>query len=121
MTPRIANATRETIAAIDGLYVRGQTLIGVQNVITPGRVIEMTLDAAGGGVTAVRTLLSHHHPALAEPTTGAVDGDRFLLLANSFAGRLQPDGTVRDAASITAPVILAVPLGTAGGQTSAKN
>jgi sugar lactone lactonase YvrE len=110
ITARIANATRETLAAIDGLYVRGQTLIGVQNVTTSGRVIEMTLDAAGTGVTAVRTLVSHHHPALAEPTTGAVDGDRFLLLADSYVGRLQPDGVVRDAATVAEPAILSVPL-----------
>jgi sugar lactone lactonase YvrE len=107
---RIANPTRETLAAIDGLYVRGNTLIGVQNVTTPGRVIEMTLDAAGTGVTAVSTLLSHHHPALDEPTTGAVDGDRFLLLADSFVGRLGADGTIRDPGTLVEPTILAVPL-----------
>jgi hypothetical protein len=110
VTPRLANPTRETVGAIDGLYRRGGTLIGVQNATHPGRVIEVALDAAGTGITAVRTLLSHHHLSLAEPTTGALDGDRFLLLANSFVGRLQPDLTVRDAATVTDPVVLAVPL-----------
>jgi hypothetical protein len=110
VTPLIANETRETLAAIDGLYRRGHTLIGVQNVTHPGRVIEIRLDAAGRRAVAVRTLLSHHHPALAEPTTGAVDGDRFLLLANSFVARLQPDGSVKDPESLRDPVILALPL-----------
>jgi sugar lactone lactonase YvrE len=117
LTPRIDNTTRETLAAIDGLYARGNTLIGVQNVTHPGRVVELTLDAAGAKVVAARTLLSHHHPGLAEPTTGAVDGDRFLLLANSYVGRLQPDGTIRDAATIAEPVVLAIPLA-AGAPTA---
>ena len=58
----------------------------------------------------MRTLLSHHHPALDEPTTGAVDGDRFLLLAATGIRRLKPDGTIEDPATVPEPVVLALPL-----------
>lgn len=108
--PRLVNDTRETVAVIDGLYSRGDTLIGVQNFNNPGRVVEIALDAAGTRVSAVRTLLSHHHQALDEPTTGAVDGDRFLLLAATGIRRLQPDGTIEDAATVPEPVVLTLPL-----------
>ncbi len=108
--PRLANDTRETVAVIDGLYARGDTLIGVQNFNNPGRVVEIALDPAGTRITAVRTLLSHHHPALDEPTTGAVDGDRFLLLAATGIRRLKPDGTIEDPATVPEPVVLALPL-----------
>ena len=62
---------RETIAAIDGLYVDGGALIGIQNVTNPGRVIRIHLRADGKGAERIETLLSHHHPAIDEPTTGS--------------------------------------------------
>ncbi len=108
LLPRIDNDTRETLGAIDGLYLRDNALYGVQNVTNPGRVIAATLDDTGTTVTAVRTLLSHHHPTLSEPTTGALAGNQFLLLANSHVARLQPDGTIRDEETLTAPVVLAI-------------
>ena len=108
--PRIANDTRETLGAIDGLYARGRRLYGIQNVTNPGRVIAIELDETGTRAVEVTTLLSHHHPALDEPTTGTVAGDRLLVLANSHVARLEPDGSLRDEATIRAPVILSVPL-----------
>lgn len=108
--PRLANETHETLAAIDGLYFSSGRLVGVQNVTNPGRVIAARLDPSGTRVVAVSTLLSHHHPALAEPTTGAVDGTRFLLLASSFVGRLRPDGTLRDPSTMRPAEILEIPL-----------
>ncbi|HKY90335.1 MAG TPA: hypothetical protein VJM11_04815 [Nevskiaceae bacterium] len=107
---RIGNATRETLAAIDGLYQRAHKLYGVQNVTNPGRVIEIQLDAAGTTVTGVETMLSHHRPELAEPTAAAFDGNDLLVLANSFFGRLRSDGTLRDPGTLKGPIILAVPL-----------
>jgi sugar lactone lactonase YvrE len=109
VTP-IVNATRETIAAIDGLYVHGGRLVGVQNAVQPGRVIRITLDEGGLTATAVETLLSHHHRELDEPTTGAIDGHRFLLLANSFVGALDDSGKLRPGVALRDPVILEVSL-----------
>jgi sugar lactone lactonase YvrE len=109
VTP-IVNATRETIAAIDGLYLHRGALIGVQNAVQPGRVVRITLDDAGVKATAVETLLSHHHRELDEPTTGAVDGDRFLLLANSFVGALDEAGKLRPGITLRDPVVLEIPL-----------
>lgn len=106
----IVNTTRETIAAIDGLYLHKSALIGVQNATHPGRVIRITLDADAARAIKVETLLSHHHRELAEPTTGAVDGDRFLLLANSYVGALDDDGKLRKEAQPHDPVILEVSL-----------
>lgn len=107
---RIGNATRESLAGIDGLYQRGHRLYGIQNVTNPGRAIEIQLDAGGTIVTAVETLLSHHRPEMAEPTAAAFDGNELLVLANSYFSHLKRDGTLRDPGSLTGPVILAVPL-----------
>jgi len=107
---RIDNATRETLAAIDGLYYADGALIGVQNWTNPGRLMRFDLAVDGGTVIAAHTLLSHHHPALNEPTSAAIDGERVLLLANSQVGHLQPDGSWRDEDSLRPPLVLALPL-----------
>ncbi len=105
---RVANQTRESIAAIDGLYEHRGELIGVQNVTTPGRVILISLSRDGESVTRVRTLLSHHHNALDEPTTGAVAGDYFYLLAATGVTRFNRQGTLDRRESLPTPTVVKV-------------
>ncbi len=95
---------------IDGLYWHNGDLIGVQNVTNPGRVIRIRLADAGRRVAGIAVLQSHHHPALAEPTTGAVVGETLHLIANTYVAHYQPDGSVKDADKLKPTVILAVPL-----------
>ena len=110
VTPRIGLPEGETIAAIDGLYADGAALIGIQNTINPGRVIRMTLDRSGA-VTRVETLLSHHHPAIDEPTTGVVVGRSFALLATTQVARFTPQGTIDHPETLKPPVVLMIDLG----------
>jgi len=105
---RVANATRENIAAIDGLYEYQGDLIGVENVTNPGRVVAITLSKDGGTVTRVRTLLSHHHNQLDEPTTGAVTDHGFFLLATTGVKHLTDKGTLDDPAAVPKPVVVRV-------------
>ena len=105
---RVANQTRENIAAIDGLYEYQGELIGVQNVTTPGRVIMMTLSRDGESVTRVRTLLSHHHNALDEPTTGAIAGDYFYLLAATGVTRFNRRGQLDRPETLPTPTVVKV-------------
>jgi len=106
----LVNDTRDTVAAIDGLYWRDNTLLGIQNATNPGRVIQIELDGPRTRVTRVRTLLSHHHPALNEPTTGAFAGERLLVLANSYVGMLDETAKIRDRSVLRDPVVIAVDL-----------
>ena len=107
---RLANRTRENIAAIDGLYEYQGDLIGVQNVTTPGRVILISLSKNGEEVAGVRTLLSHHHSGLFEPTTGAVrfDAGYFYLLAATGVSHFNRKGKIADADAIPNPTVLRV-------------
>jgi len=105
---RVAIPPRETVAAIDGLYAWQDGLIGVQNVTTPGRVIWMPLSHDGLTITRVRTLLSHHHPSLDEPTTGAVGPDGFYLLAATGVSRLQADGRIDHPETVPKPTVLRI-------------
>lgn len=105
---RVGNDTRENIAAIDGLYEHQGDLIGVQNLTNPGRVIVMTLSKDGESVTRVRTLLSHHHSALDEPTTGAVTDHGFFLLAATGVGHFNAQGVIEHPETMPRPTVLRV-------------
>jgi len=59
-------------------------------------------------VVRVRTLLSHHHNRLDEPTTGAIRDSDFMLLAATGTSRFKPDGTIDDPAAVPKPTILKV-------------
>jgi hypothetical protein len=107
---RLANRTRENIAAIDGLYEYHGDLIGVQNVTTPGRVILISLSKNGDEVIGVRTLVSHHHSGLLEPTTGAVNADTgyFYLLAATGVSHFDRQGKIDAPDAIPNPAVLRV-------------
>lgn len=107
---RVANATRENVAAIDGLYMWQGQLIGVQNLTNPGRVIVVSLGADGNSVVKVQTLLSHHHNALFEPTTGVVTERGFFLLAATGITRFNREGKIDDPATVPKPTVLRIPL-----------
>ena len=107
---RVAVPPRETVAAIDGLYEWQGGLVGVQNVTTPGRVIFMDLSPDGNTITRVRTLVSHHHPALDEPTTGAPSELGFYLLAATGVGHLNRQGKLERRETLRRPTVLKVPL-----------
>ena len=105
---RLVNRTRENIAAIDGLYEYQGDLIGVQNATTPGRVILISLSKSGEEVTGVRTLVSHHHSGLFEPTTGAVrfDNGSFYLLAATGVSHVDRKANIGDPDAIPNPAVL---------------
>ena len=107
---RVANDTRENIAGIDGLYEWQGQLVGVENVTNPGRVVVITLSSDGAKVTRVQTLLSHHHNALYEPTTGVVTPNGFFLLAATGVSHYNAQGGIVRAEALPPPTVLRVPL-----------
>ncbi len=107
---RLTQPDTVVTGGIDGLYWYRGDLLGIQNTSNPGRVVRIHLARDGGSVLGLTVLQSHHHPAFAEPTTGAVVGDTLYVIANSYVGRYQSDGSVTDAATLRPAVLLAVPL-----------
>ncbi len=96
--------------ACDGLYWHDGDLFGIQNVTNPGRVIRIALAGGGTRIASVKVLQSSHHADFDEPTTGAIAHDVLNVIANSYVGHYQPDGTIKDAASLKSTAIVAVPL-----------
>ena len=95
----------------DGLYWHRGDLVGIQNVTNPGRVIRIALADQGTRISGVTVLQSHHHPEFTEPTTGVIAGDALYMIANSYVGHFQPNGTMKDPEQLKQTAIVAVPLG----------
>jgi len=107
---RLTPTERETIAAIDGLYLWQGDLIGIQNVTNPGRVIRIRLVSDGVEVKSVETLQSHHQPAFDEPTTGAIAGDSFYALGTTQVARFNAKGEIEAPETLKTPKVVRVPL-----------
>jgi hypothetical protein len=82
----------------------------VQNLTTPGRLIAITLGRDGSSVEKVQALLSHHHSALAEPTTGVITDTGFYLLAATGVRHFNANGTIDDPANVPKPTVVRIPL-----------
>jgi hypothetical protein len=107
---RMAIPARQTVAGIDGLYQWQGDLIGIQNLTNPGRMIRMTLNAAGTAITAVETLQSHHNPAFSEPTTGAIAGKHIYAIGKTDLPRYDEQGKLEGPVGLNWPVVVRVPL-----------
>lgn len=95
----------------DGLYWHKGDLVGIQNVTNPGRVIRIALADHGTRISGVKVLQSHHHPEFTEPTTGATAGDVLYVIANSYVGHFQPNGSLKNPEQLKQTAIVAAPLG----------
>jgi hypothetical protein len=94
----------------DGLYWHRGDLVGIQNVTNPGRIIRIMLADKGTRISGTTVLQSHLHPEFAEPTTGAIAGDALYVIANSYVGHFQPNGSIKDPGRLKPTAIIAVPL-----------
>jgi hypothetical protein len=55
-------------------------------------------------------MLSHHHTALYEPTTGAVTPNGFFLLAATGVSHYNREGAIERPDAIPPPTVLRIPL-----------
>jgi hypothetical protein len=88
---------------VDGLYVAGRSLIGVQNGTAPERIVRFPVDEEFTRILGWEVL--EQNPQLGEPTHGVVVGDWFYFVANSGDDRARGD-TVRDDPAARPPAVL---------------
>ncbi len=109
---RVGDAPHSTSLGCDGLaWDRGaRSIVCVQNGVAPARVMCFVLDATGRRI--VQAIVLDRNPAIAdEPTIGAIAGPDFVYVANSQWEKFDEKGVQKDGVRLTAPVLLAVPLG----------
>lgn len=94
---------------IDGLsFVDSHTLIGVQNGTNPNRLIRISLDDSGTGVTRVESI-AQNDSTIKEPTHGVFAGRDYYFIANGGYGAFGDDGKLRPGERAIAPVIAKIP------------
>jgi sugar lactone lactonase YvrE len=107
---RLSQPDTVVTGGCDGLYWHRGDLVGIQNVTNPGRVIRIVLADQGTRISGITVLQSYHHPEFAEPTTGVIAADALYVIANSYVGHFQPNGSVKDPGQLKPTAIIAVPL-----------
>ena len=102
-----------TLAGIDGLYVVGRSLVGVQNGFGAGpqRVVQAFLADGEPRVTCV-DVLERQHPDYDVPTTGVVVGDALVYVAGSQLNRQDEKGRPLPLDQLRESAILRLPLST---------
>lgn len=83
------------LGGIDGLYLAGDALLGIQNAIAVPQVVRLALSRDGRTVERATTL-ERGHPAYEAPTTGALQDGDLLYLANSQLDRWQAGRAIGD-------------------------
>lgn len=97
-----------TDLGLDGLYFYKNSLIGIQNGVTPHRVIKMNLDKNYDSIDSWE-LIEANNEYFFEPTLGVLNGDDFYYIANSQWPNFKRDGSVAEE-KLQNPVVLKVKL-----------
>ena len=89
---------------VDGLVLHGDRLIGVQNGVTPNRVVAFDLDATHSRIIGARTL-ARDTARIREPTHLVAVGDEIFYVANGGFGLYDEAGNLRPGVTQVSPVI----------------
>jgi hypothetical protein len=101
----VAGADTMLTLGIDGLYYHDGTLVGIQNGVTPHRVLRLELSPDGERI--VRSVaIERGHPHHREPTLGALVGRELYYVANSQWELFGDDGRIAQPDSLQQPVVL---------------
>jgi hypothetical protein len=97
------------LSGIDGLFLHGGRLVGIQNGLRPHRVLRLTLGPRQDAVVRAE-ILESAHPEYDEPTLGVMVGNDLYYVANSQWGSFD-QGQIWPLDRLKQPVILKLALG----------
>jgi len=98
-----------TLLGIDGLYFHNGNLIGVQNGVTPQRVIRVSLSKDLGRIERLE-VVEANNPVFLEPTLGVLVKDTFFFIANSQWPLVDENGKLAAEDKLRDPVVLKMTL-----------
>lgn len=93
------------LLGIDGLYFYHNSLIAIQNGISPHRVIQASLNPAMNQVMSLG-VIEANNPSFDEPTLGVIIKDSFYFIANSQWGSVNEQGQLAPAEKLHQPLVL---------------
>lgn len=100
-----------TMLGIDGLYFHGGGLIGVQNGVTPQRVVRLLLSKDLARVEGLE-VREANNPVFLEPTLGVLVKDTFYFIANSQWPLVDENGKLAAEDKLQYPTVLKMKLET---------
>ncbi|HKR58392.1 MAG TPA: hypothetical protein VJS64_01565, partial [Pyrinomonadaceae bacterium] len=105
----VTPAPGTTMLGLDGLYSYKGKLIGVQNGVTPNRLVEFSLNPNG---TIVRKfeVIEANNPVFDEPTLAVLAGDTLYYIANSQWGKIDENGKLAAEEKLRDPIVLKLQL-----------
>jgi hypothetical protein len=106
---RIDEPPQATTLGIDGLALRGRSIIAIQNGVSPARVLRLDLDDDGGRIVRA-DVIDRNWRIAGEPTIGTLAGNDFVYVANSQGENYTDSGARRAAIPLRAPILLSLPV-----------
>lgn len=101
----LAPVAGATLLGIDGLYFHKGNLIGVQNGVTPQRIVRISLNKDLRRANRLE-VLEANNPVFLEPTLGVLVKDTFYFIANSQWPLVDETGKLAAEDKLREPVIL---------------
>jgi hypothetical protein len=96
------------VVGMDGLYLSGDSLIGIQNGTEPNRILRLRLNHAQTEITGAE-VIEQASERMGDPTHAvAVDG-WFYVSANVGWSNVEDNGKLKDGQKFTPPVLLRFP------------
>jgi photosystem II stability/assembly factor-like uncharacterized protein len=96
------------VTALDGLFLTGDSLIGVQNGTDPERIIRMRLNADQTSITSLE-VIEQSTLRLGEPTHAIEVDDMIYVTANVGWGKIDDQGKLKKGEEFIKPILLRFP------------
>lgn len=87
---KLSSPKNQSLKGIDGFLFYSNSLVALQNGVTPFRVMQYSLNEDGTDLVDVE-IIDWAHPAFGEPTIGCIDKDTLYYVANSQWGAYNED------------------------------
>jgi hypothetical protein len=103
-TTYLRHPANVAVVGLDGLYLSGNSLIGIQNGTQPERIIRYQLNSFQTEITGAEVI--EQGPRLGEPTHATRANGSFYFLANVGWDKVDDHGELKAGAHFTAPLLL---------------
>ena len=106
---RLADAPSSTSLGVDGLVWFAHSLIGVQNGVSPSRIVRFRLDASGTRIMR-QDVIDRNTAVADEPTIGVLVRRTYVYVATSQWDKHDDNGVQVPGTSLKPAILLAIPL-----------
>ncbi len=106
---RLSEPAHVTTLGCDGIALYRNSIIAIQNGVSPARVMRFTLDKSGERIIRA-DILDRNWKIADEPTIGTIIGNDFVYVANSQWEKYTYSGARNVRVPLTPPVLLTLPL-----------